>query len=636
MTTMPAEPLNVLVVDDDPNLLRTLRDILRQQGYAPITASNGSDGLRLAAAAAPPAIALVDLRLPDIDGMEVVHGLRQRSQDTEVVVLTGNATVESAVGALRQHSCDYLIKPVSPKQLLETVHRAGDRWLRRRAEEALRASEERFRCLIEGIGDVVFAIDPAGTIHYASPSATRVLGFAPAELIGRRAEDVFVGSLGAVLAPARGCEPAVAAPIEVACVHRNGSHRTLQLTCNDQRDNPTLRALVLTARDVTEQRQLEQQAMLAHRLDSIGRLAGGLAHDFNNILVVVLGSTQLALLEEGLPPSLVRLLEEVKSAGERAATLTRQLLLFARRQTSAPRVFDLRGLVVESLPLLRRLIAENIAIDADADPTPVPVRADPGQVEQVLFNLAVNARDAMPRGGRLTITTGHLRLDAEMQRRHETLAPGSYALLRVADTGEGMSDEVRARALEPFFTTKEPGSGTGLGLSICYGIVQQAHGSLALVSAPGHGTAVEILFPTTTAPADAATPADVEALPTGSESVLLVEDDAAIRSVTASMLERLGYRVASAGAAQEALARVAAGHHFDLVLTDVVMPAMGGPELARALRTSRPGLRVLFMSGHLHVDGGDRDAPIENILQKPFTLRGLAVAVRRALASASP
>jgi two-component system, cell cycle sensor histidine kinase and response regulator CckA len=631
MIATSRDPLNVLVVDDDPHLLRTLSDILRRSGYLPRTAARGREGLSVADNGGPLAIALIDLKLPDMDGMEVVSRLREKSQATEIVVLTGNASIESAVGAMRQHTCDYLIKPVAPDQLMNALGRAGERWLRRRAEDALREGEERFRWLIEGIGDVVLLTDPDFRVKYASPSVARVLGHELDAVLGRSVLEFFDAPQDSSETVAVCMQRALTGiPVEVVGKHRDGI-RVLQVSVNDLRDNPSLRGLVLTVRDITRLRKFEQQAMQAHRLDSVGRLAGGLAHDFNNILSVVLGSTELAADEPGLPPAVRTHLEAVRMAGEKAANLTRQLLQFARRQSGEPRTLDLRELVQTMMPLLRRLIPENVEIVLDWGTGAMPLVADPTQIEQVLVNLTINARDAMPNGGTLTISLKKVELGEELMQRHARLVPGKYVVLSVTDTGTGMSEEVRSRALEPFFTTKEPGSGTGLGLSICYGIVSHARGSLALTSAPGKGTRVELVMPLADAlPGQQASPVSTQ-LPRGKETILVAEDDEAIRRLVAVMLERLGYRVVTVPNGEEALRLALGDAHFDMLLCDVVMPAKSGVEVAAELARSRPNMRVLLMSGYPNLVRGSSSALPAPLIYKPFTSSDLARKVRAVL-----
>jgi len=626
-----SEQLPVLVVDDDRALLRTLADILRARGYEPRVAPSGREGLELLLdGRAPPAIALVDMRLPDMDGMEVVRRLRQRSRLIEVVVLTGHATVESAIDALREESCDYLVKPVAPARLLDTLARAAERWLRRRAEEALRRGEERFRRLIEGIGEAIFLLDGRLAIEYASPSVKRVLGLDPATLAGKP----FLG-LAATPAPRdlaerlRALAPGRA--LDLAARHSDGGERLLQLSTSDLLAHPEMPGLVVTARDVTEQRLLERQALQAHRLDGVGRLAGGVAHDFNNILSVILGAGELALAEPALLPGTRDHLAEIQAAATRATSLVQQLLQFAKRQPGEARVVSLRNLVNELEPLLRRLVGEGIELALAVGDAPLHVRVDPSQLEQVVMNLAANARDAMPDGGRLVLEARTLRADAPARLGHAGLPDGPCALLAVVDSGTGMPEEVRARALEPFFTTKETGKGTGLGLSICYGIVKQAGGSVAIESAPGNGTRIEVVLPLAEPPATDAPSVEEPPLPRGRESLLLVEDDPAVRRVLEPMLTWLGYRVTAVAGGDEALALLRARPDLaQLLVSDIVMPRMSGVQLAREALELVPGLRVLFVSGHAG-KGGVEAPEWAPLLQKPVTFHSLGHAVRAAL-----
>jgi PAS domain S-box-containing protein len=635
MSLSLVEPIHVLVVDDDGALLRTLSDILRVRGYEPHVAKSGREGIAFVEGCeTAPAIALVDLKLPDMDGMEVVGKLRSLSDLTEVVVLTGNASIESAVHALRQQSCDYLIKPVAPDRLLATLGRAGERWLRRRAEDRLRRVEERFKLLIEGIGDVLFLLDADLVVEYASPSVERVLGRRPEDVQGRPATELLLPSAAA---PERGLREilegqAPRGAFELRGAHRTGPPKTLEATVGDLRAHPGIRGFVLTARDVTEQREVERQALQAHRLDSIGRLAGGLAHDFNNILGVVLGAAELALTEPEVPPALQHLISDIREAGEKAGRLTRQLLQFARRQPTAPKVFSLRELAADLAPLLRRLIGEDVELVLDLGDDAASVSADPSQIEQVLLNLAVNARDAMPEGGRLAIETRLLELDAEAAARRDGLPAGVYASLVVRDDGGGMTEEIRLRALEPFFSTKDPASGTGLGLSICFGIVRQAGGSLLIESEVGRGTRVEVILPCAAPGAEAEAGAKPGPPPVGTgETILLVEDDGEVRRVVSAMLRRLGYRVipvAHGGEGMEILR--SAGDSVNLVLSDLVMPVMGGREFERAARELRSGTKFVFMSGYQR-EPADGAAPVVVDLGKPFSTVELARVIRAAL-----
>ncbi|MBL8842658.1 MAG: response regulator [Planctomycetes bacterium] len=624
------EALTVLLVDDDRQLLRTLSDLLRRCGYAPRIAESGREALdRAIEPDAPPAIALIDMRLPDMDGMEVVRQLREQSRRTEVVILTGHATVESAVGALRQQSCDYLVKPVAPPLLLDAVGRAADRWLRRRAEEELSRGEERFRRLIEGIGDVLFLLDDRFSVGFASPSLTRVLGWLPAEVVGRPLAGLFAAVASDL--PERLRALPAGRTIDLAARHRDGSERTLQVSTSDLLDHPEVRGFVVTARDVSEQRRLEVQALQAQRLDSVGRLAGGIAHDFNNVLSVILGASDLALAEATLPAGARGLISDIRGAAGQASRLVRQLLSFARRAPCDPtRGAPLRDLVEGLAPLLQRLLGESIELRLEIDAGPHVVRVDAGQLEQLVMNLAVNARDAMPDGGLLSI---EVRGGEEWPQRrdHVELPTAPFSRLVVTDTGTGMTEEVRSRALEPFFTTKEPGRGTGLGLSICYGIVRAVGGSVAIASAPGRGTRVELLLPAGETASAAAIERRAPLLARGTESILLVEDDASVRRVLTPMLRSLGYQVTAAADGSEGLALLREQPaDFALVVSDVAMPRMSGPRFARAARELIPELRFVFLSGWAGraAEAIEGDDPL---LGKPVQLEELARTVRAML-----
>jgi len=394
-------------------------------------------------------------------------------------------------------------------------------------------------------------------------------------------------------------------------------------------------ARLVLARDMTERRHLEDQLRQAQKMEAVGQLAGGIAHDFNNLLTAILGSTQLLL--HATPPGDGRRedIEEIKNAGLRAAELTRQLLAFSRRQVLAPKVLDMNAVVSQMDKMLRRLIGEDVELVTQLARDLGPVSADPGQLEQVLLNLAVNARDAMPRGGRLTIETANVVLTEEYSERHHRLPPGQYVLLAVSDTGVGMDEATQKHLFEPFFTTKEVGKGTGLGLATVYGIVKQSGGYIWVYSEPGHGTTVKVYLPRVPGAAEplpvaAATPE----LRRGSEIVLLVEDAAPVRSLARKSLESYGYTVLEAADGPAAL-DLAARHPrgIDILVTDVVMPGMSGRELAERLAPARPAMRVLYTSGYTDdamVRQGVLRAGVA-CLQKPFVPETLARKVREVL-----
>ncbi len=376
----------------------------------------------------------------------------------------------------------------------------------------------------------------------------------------------------------------------------------------------------------------EEQLRLAQKMEAIGRLAGGVAHDFNNLLTVILSHTQLAIAELPEHDPLRGELELVEGAGRRAAELTRQLLAFSRRQVMRPRVIDLNEIVRGLEPMLRRLVGEDVALGLRLATGVRRIKADPSQVEQVIMNLVVNARDAMPQGGKLSIETSDVELDEGYGAMHVGTGLGRHAMLAVSDTGIGMSDDVIERIFEPFFTTKEPGKGTGLGLSTVFGIVKQSGGSIWVYSEPGSGTTFKIYFPITDEQITQKVPAAVSSMQ-GNETVLLVEDDEGVRRVATDILRRQGYRVFAARGPAEAVALADGLPELDLLVTDVVMPEMGGRALAEQIAALRPGVRVLFMSGYTDdaiVRHGVLEAEME-FLQKPLTPESLARRVREVL-----
>ena len=389
--------------------------------------------------------------------------------------------------------------------------------------------------------------------------------------------------------------------------------------------------------NITERRRLEEQLRQSQRLEAVGSLAGGIAHDFNNLLSVILGQSELLLRRLRAGDPALKRVEEIRKAGERAALLTRQLLAFSRKQVLIPEVLDPGAVLTDLASMLRRLIGEDIVLRTVVRPDTGPVRADRGQIEQVIVNLVVNARDAMPEGGSISVEVGNTDLDAAYAASHPPTAPGCYVMLAVSDTGTGMDAATRARVFEPFFTTKEKGKGTGLGLATVYGIVKQSGGYVWLYSEAGKGATFKIYLPRVegVAEARAATPRPAPA-PPGTETVLLVEDEGTLRELAREVLEASGYRVLEAAGGEDAL-RVADAHAgtIHLLLTDVVMPGMSGRVVAERLAPSRPGMKVLYTSGYTDDAVFQRGVLPEGtaFIQKPFTTEGLARKVREILDS---
>jgi PAS domain S-box-containing protein len=497
---------------------------------------------------------------------------------------------------------------------------------RKKAEQALRASEQRFRLLVENSTDAIKLDDEDGTILYASPANERLLGYSPAELAGRRAvELVHPEDRSRFQAMWADClaRPGAPVTVELRYRHRDGRYRTVETTHVNRIDDPAIGAVVSNYHDVTARRQLEEQLRQAQKMEAIGRLAGGVAHDFNNLLTVIL--TNSFTLAGDMPSHDPRRmeLEEIQRAAERAAELTRQLLAFSRQQVMQPRVLNLNDVVLDVERMLRRLIGEHIELTVRPSAVAARVRVDRSQIEQVIFNLAINARDAMPEGGKLTIETGEVQLDEEYARGHYNVTSGPHVMLAVTDTGVGMDRATQDRIFEPFFTTKEHGKGTGLGLSTVFGVVQQSGGHLWVYSEPGRGSTFKVYLPRCDEPNTPVTdrPAPAPFART-SRTLLLVEDDEMVRRVTVGVLRRAGYHVLEAANAGEALLLCEQyPGRIHLLLTDVVMPRMSGRQLASRLTAVRGEMKVLFMSGYTDnaiVHHGVLDAGLD-FLQKPFT-----------------
>ncbi|HEY3381222.1 MAG TPA: PAS domain S-box protein [Vicinamibacterales bacterium] len=505
------------------------------------------------------------------------------------------------------------------------------------------AERERLMAAIEQSGEIIFITDPDGTIRYVNPTFEAVTGYTRQEALGRTPSILKSGQhdaawyreLWATISGGRTWKG------RIVNRRKDGTLYTEEATISPVCD-PTGRIInfVAVERDMTAHLRLEEQLRASQKMEAIGSLAGGVAHDFNNLLTVILGCTAFAIetLREGDP--LREDLLEVQKAGERAAVLTRQLLAFSRKQVLEPQVLDLNHVVINLEKMLRRLIGEDIDLQQVLAPNLGPVRADPGQIEQVIMNLVVNARDAMPNGGRLTIDTANVDLDEEYVAQHVVVVPGPYILLAISDTGCGMDAATRERLFEPFFTTKAKGKGTGLGLSTVYGIVKQSGGNIWIYSEPGHGTTVKVYLPRFVEEAgSSATSRAPERPAVGTETILVAEDGEAVRNVVVRMLLAAGYRVLTAANGGEAL--LTCEQHrgeIDLLVTDVVMPQMSGRQLAERLQKVRPSMRVLYMSGYTDnaiVHHGVLD-PGMRFISKPFSEADLARKVRDALDSDLP
>jgi PAS domain S-box-containing protein len=700
------DPVSIIVIDDDPGTCQTLGDVLELRGHTVQTVTRGQSALAVMVERAVN-LAILDVQLPDISGLDLLRSIKASSPTTEVIVITGHASVPTAIEAINGTAFAYVIKPFEMDHLLAVIEKALEK---QRLVRTLRESEERYRLVAEHIQDAILLLDlegrivltnrrgeeltgyPAATLRNrpisslltregAEEAASRieaakagrdVTPFFEAEVLRRDGTRVWVeanvanvlkdgkvsGRLAVVrdITMRRQAEAALretsqrlqavvdAAPVAIIAADRAGrvvlwsraATRLLGWTEGEVLGKvlPSILGILV---DITERRQLEDQLRQAVKMEGIGRLAGGIAHDFNNLLTVIGGRTHILMNRLPADHPMRRDLELIQKTGERAAGLTRQLLAFSRKQILQPTVLDLNWVVSDVRSLLERLLGEDIELITKLSPGLSTILADHGQLEQVILNLAVNAKDAMPRGGRLTLETSEVTLDESYSRQHVDIPPGTYVALAVSDTGIGMDQATQARVFEPFFTTKEVGKGTGLGLATAYGIIKQSNGHIAVCSEPGIGTVFRIYLSRTAGTAGeraAKTRKEHDPIPLGTETVLLAEDDLALRALTRDILEMQGYAVVEATDVEDAQ-RVSERHEgiVHLLITDVVMPRMSGRALADAIRRQRPAIKVLFMSGYTDdaiVHHGVLD-PGTAFLQKPFTPVTLGRKVREVL-----
>jgi PAS domain S-box-containing protein len=507
---------------------------------------------------------------------------------------------------------------------------------RMRAELALRASEDRYRSLVELAGSVIVVLDATGHIVELNLAAEDFFGMSREAAVGQDyiatcVPDAQRDQVRADFERILGGESV--RERETHLPSPDGSRRSFLWNATRLHNDGEGESILILGQDISELRRLETQLLLSQRMEGIGRLAGGIAHDFNNLLTAILGHAEMARTDAAPGDPALGNIAEITRAAQRAADLTRQLLAFARRQIIEPRIVDLNGLVLNVDRMLRRLLGEDVELVTLPQPDLWRVRIDPGQFEQVLVNLAVNARDAMPEGGRLLIQTSNVVLDPEFARNHATVHPGPHVLLSVGDTGVGMDPEVQAHIFEPFFTTKEVGKGTGLGLATCYGIVKQNRGSIWVQSEKGRGTTFEIYLPWVEPIAEQPESPEPRTLETvhGKETVLLVEDEVVVRDLAAEALRRHGYQVLTATSGLEALELAhQALRPFDVLVTNIVMPQMSGRQLAEALLLRQPMIKVLFLSAFADLSL-TRDGVLRSgmgLLTKPFTPGQLVQRVR--------
>jgi PAS domain S-box-containing protein len=625
-------PARILIVEDEGIVARDIQNRLTSQGYVVAgSAETGADAIRLSDELRPDLV-LMDVRLRGgMDGVEAAQHIRARWQ-IPVVYLTAYADDATLRRARVTEPFGYILKPFEERELPTVIEMA---LYKHEAERRLRASERRYATTLSSIADAVIASDAAGRVTFLNRAAETLTGWPQAEAMGRSLAEVCQvineQDRSRIEAPDAGGPERSA-----LLLGRDGREHLIDSRAAPiQDDDGRCTGVVLIFRDITEKRRLEAQLRQAQRMEGIGRLAGGIAHDFNNLLTIINGYCNLILEGMDADHAWHGFLTEVHKAGERAASLTQQLLAFSRKQMLQPKVVDLNVIVANLEKMLGRLIGEHILLSTRLQPNPTRVWADPGQIEQVILNLVVNARDAMPQGGELILQTANTFVASEAEAPSPDMPPGPYHLLTVRDTGCGMDAAMRARLFEPFFTTKELGKGTGMGLATVYGIVKQSDGFIQVDSEVGRGSTFTIWLPAVSeAPPEEVRLPHASRLPRGSETVLLAEDDEAVRLLVRQVLDLCGYTVLEARHGVEAL-QMSQQYVGDihLLATDVRMPHMGGHELAEHLRYQRPGLRVLFLSGYSdnpHLRQDVRDGTADH-LQKPFAPAVLAARVRELL-----
>jgi two-component system, cell cycle sensor histidine kinase and response regulator CckA len=579
------------------------------------------------------ALILADYTLPFFDGLSALRMAREKCRDTPFVILSGTIGDDLAVETLKNGATDYVLKSCLGRLvpvITRAIKESEDRVARRQAKKALRDAEEQMRFTVERIPAVLWTTD-------------RELRFTSIHGAGLVAGEWEAGMVGkSLVTPAATQKDITPVKEHLAALAGNKVDYDVSVNGKDYQahvapltsDGEIIGCIGLAV-DVTERKALELEMRHAQKMEAVGRLAGGIAHDFNNLLTVITGYSDLTLLSLDPNDPLRSNLDEVNKACDRAAGLARHLLAFSRKQVLSPKVLNLNTTVSEMKKMMPPLIGEDIELVIELSPELGQVKADSGQIEQIIANLVVNARDAMPLGGELAITTSNVDLGDEIGHRYESVQPGRYVLVTVSDTGHGMPPETMRHIFEPFFTTKEVGKGTGLGLSTVYGIVKQSGGYISVDSEVGQGTTFKIYLPQVDDEVgENETRPTFTGLVPGKEIVLLVEDDNQVRSVAAMALEISGYDVLTAANGEDALL-VCEGYHnkIDLLLTDVVMPRMSGQELSSRLLRLRPDTRVLYMSGYsenaiIHhgvmEDGAD-------FIEKPFSPETLTRRIREVL-----
>jgi two-component system cell cycle sensor histidine kinase/response regulator CckA len=640
--TIPA-PLRVLVLEDNPKDVQLCLSEMMKAGFEiQSDVVDTEEAFTAKLQTGEYHIILSDFRIPMWSGLDAFKLLQKRGIDIPFILVTGTLGEEAAVQLIKTGISDYILKDRLarlPSAIHRALHEKKIREDRERVIQALRRSEARGRRLIDSNIVGIAIGDLSGRLFDANGAFLKMVGYTKV--------DVRSGALRwDALTPAEYRESdqkkgdelrttGMAVPWEKQFLHKDGTRISVLIgitaLAGKDGDDEFLSFIL----DISERKKLEQQLRQAQKMEAIGQLAGGIAHDFNNLLGVIIGYSEILIDRAGDDTKMRSQCEEIKKAGDRAASLTRQLLAFSRQQVLAPVVLNVNSVVVETEKMLRRLIGEHIELQTNLDGSLGTVRADPGQIDQVILNLAVNARDAMPDGGKIVIETSNAELDEDHGHLTPPCIPGRYVSLAVVDTGTGMDDETKLHIFEPFFTTKEPGKGTGLGLSTVYGVVKQSGGYIFVDSEVGCGTSFRVYLPRIDEPVQRPVPREPAIdLLSGTETILLVEDAEAVRALTRSILEDAGYEVVEAGSGAEAFQKAEKyPRPIHLLLTDVVMPGMNGRALAEKITAVHPAMKVMYVSGYLggFSARGDLLDVGATLVQKPFSRKVLLGKLREVL-----
>lgn len=634
----------VLLIDDD-DVDREMVYRLVGTDFVLMEASTASEALELLSRAEPDCV-LLDYRLPDADGLDLLGEFAERRIPT--VMLTGQGSQSTAVEAMKRGAHDYLLKEsLSRVDLQRAIQNSIVKMdLTRKIEEQRVRIVENERLLGEvmsGMPVGLFVADEKWGVTALNPAARELLGF-----VGREETNSIEALFSRDRVFRAGSDepyPLSELPIQKALetgevvrvddlelAGEKGRHAVILSASPMFGEGP--RKVIVTLQDITDERRLAHQVRMAQRMEAVGQLAGGVAHDFNNLLTAIYSYSTFVAGELEPGTAIYDDLQQIIKATKKAESLTRQLLAFSRRQTVRPKVLNINQVVQDLEKLLRRLLGESHNYRTRLADSLGNVRIDPGALEQILINLVVNAKDAMKKGGQVSIETANIDVAADYGPAHGVdIAPGRYIMVAVSDTGVGIDPKIQAQIFEPFFTTKEAGRGTGLGLATCYGLVKQANGHIWLYSELNLGTTFKILLPHVDSIADPAPSVSDDGRLSGTETILVAEDNDQVRKLTERVLRRFGYHVITASNGGEAVTMFEARPEIDLLVTDVIMPEMNGRELADVVTRSRPDLKVLFMSGyapHAIVHHGVLE-PGREFLQKPFTPSQLAQRVRQLL-----